>query len=90
MIEERKLLNLSMWFEPAEPFRGGKGNPVIGVFLPDRVIGEVEVSIVRKGATKLLGLDKDLSNTSKININQLPDDIKEDLADIWERIEKIL
>lgn len=58
--------------------------------LKDFLQGSVHVEIIRKEATKVLGKDIDLKQTEQIDLSRLPDDIKQDLIDIYYRIEKLL
>lgn len=90
MEEKRKLKTLKLWYEDPTPIKGGAGNILLGYMGDGGLKGEFQVDIVRKGATKVLGKDVDLTSNEIIPVNKLPEDIRNELIAIFYKIEKLL
>jgi hypothetical protein len=90
MIEIQKLRMLKLWFEDPTPIRGGAGNCTLAMMENGGLKGEFQVDVTRKNATKVLGKDADLTTNQVLSVNQLPDDIKIELFNIFNKIGKLL
>lgn len=90
MEETQKLRSLRLWYEDPTPITGGRGNVLLAYAADGGLKGEFQVDVTRKNATKVLGKDTDLTSNKVLPVNSLPEDIKNELILIFNKIEKLL
>jgi hypothetical protein len=90
MVKKQNLLGFKLWKEPGVIWKGGHGNVSLTPEIKNELRGEFEIEVVREKTTTVMGKEIDLKVSRTINLYDLPEDVRKDLNDIWDRISNLL